>query len=163
MSYLHAAERPDELHPMVVLLNAVGCEAMVIGNHEFNFGMRWIETLRRTADFPILGANVIGPDGRPFVPSAVGYQLSAIGLRASGGVRSAEHEELGLRSREPLGARLGDQGHLLEPQVAADRKVHAELERHDVFQIMQAEHDLLLRYAIRTSMSTRARIRIRRR
>jgi 2',3'-cyclic-nucleotide 2'-phosphodiesterase/3'-nucleotidase len=66
MSYLHAVERPDEVHPMVRLLNDAGCEGMVVGNHDFNFGMRWLATLRRTADFPVLGANVLGPDGRPF-------------------------------------------------------------------------------------------------
>lgn len=66
MSYLHVVERPDKPHPMIRLLNAVGCEAMVIGNHDFNFGLEWLEAMRRTARFPILGANVIGPGGKPF-------------------------------------------------------------------------------------------------
>lgn len=74
MSYFHAKERRDEIHPMVRLLNELDCQAMVIGNHDFNFGLEWIESLRRTAGFPILGANVLGPDGRPFFEPALTFE-----------------------------------------------------------------------------------------
>lgn len=71
MAYFHAKERSGEIHPMVRLLNELGCRAMVIGNHDFNFGMEWIDSLRRTARFPILGANVLGADGKPFFEPAL--------------------------------------------------------------------------------------------
>ncbi|HMB68381.1 MAG TPA: bifunctional UDP-sugar hydrolase/5'-nucleotidase, partial [bacterium] len=74
-----------EIHPMVRLLNELGCRAMVVGNHDFNFGLEWIEALRRTAAFPVLGANVIGPDGDPFfqpslILEAAGKRIGILGV-----------------------------------------------------------------------------------
>jgi 2',3'-cyclic-nucleotide 2'-phosphodiesterase/3'-nucleotidase len=66
VSYWHAKERPDAPHPLVRCLNRLGCEGLVVGNHEFNFGLRFLEAQRRHARFPLLAANVLGPDGRPF-------------------------------------------------------------------------------------------------
>jgi 2',3'-cyclic-nucleotide 2'-phosphodiesterase/3'-nucleotidase len=51
---------------MVRVLNELGCEGLVVGNHEFNFGWPTIEALRRDARFPLLAANVLGPGGEPF-------------------------------------------------------------------------------------------------
>jgi 2',3'-cyclic-nucleotide 2'-phosphodiesterase/3'-nucleotidase len=37
----------------------------VVGNHEFNYGLGWIEGSRRASRFPWLAANVLGRDGKP--------------------------------------------------------------------------------------------------
>jgi 2',3'-cyclic-nucleotide 2'-phosphodiesterase/3'-nucleotidase len=66
LSWLWARERPQEPHPMVRVLNRMGCRAMVVGNHEFNFGLPFLESLRQAAGFPVLGANVVGPSGEPY-------------------------------------------------------------------------------------------------
>ncbi|MGQ0721186.1 MAG: bifunctional metallophosphatase/5'-nucleotidase [Candidatus Eiseniibacteriota bacterium] len=84
-SYLHTTERTGEIHPMVRFLNETGCAGMVIGNHDFNFGMHWIEALRRTARFPILGANVLDPEGRPFFDPVLrlergGLRIAVLGI-----------------------------------------------------------------------------------
>ena len=65
-SYYHARERSDEPHPLIRCLNRLGCDGLVVGNHEFNFGLGFLEAQRRHARFPLLAANVLGPDGRPF-------------------------------------------------------------------------------------------------
>jgi 2',3'-cyclic-nucleotide 2'-phosphodiesterase/3'-nucleotidase len=70
---------------MVRMLNELGCAAMVIGNHDFNFGLRWIEALRRTARFPILGANVLDAEGRPFFEPVLrverrGRRIAVLGI-----------------------------------------------------------------------------------
>ncbi|MCX6354843.1 MAG: bifunctional UDP-sugar hydrolase/5'-nucleotidase [Candidatus Aureabacteria bacterium] len=44
---------------VVEVMNAVGYDAMDIGNHEFDMGVDVIESLAREARFPILGANVV--------------------------------------------------------------------------------------------------------
>jgi 2',3'-cyclic-nucleotide 2'-phosphodiesterase/3'-nucleotidase len=47
------------VHPMAQAMNAIGYDAVALGNHEFNYG---IETLRRfeeQCDFPLLGANAV--------------------------------------------------------------------------------------------------------
>jgi len=43
---------------MVQVMNAVGYDAMVTGNHEYNFGIDRLRQLSGMADFPLLAANV---------------------------------------------------------------------------------------------------------
>jgi 2',3'-cyclic-nucleotide 2'-phosphodiesterase (5'-nucleotidase family) len=52
---------------MIDLLNLVGVDAMVAGNHEFNFGQGHLLELEARADFPILGANVLNADGTNYL------------------------------------------------------------------------------------------------
>ncbi len=51
---------PDTLktNPMMAVMNALGYDAMTLGNHEFNFGSSVFKGVLGQADFPILGANV---------------------------------------------------------------------------------------------------------
>ena len=62
--------RPD---PMITAMNALGYDAMVAGNHEFDYGWNMLERARKTSRFPWLGANVVrSRDGRSLlVPSIV--------------------------------------------------------------------------------------------
>ena len=62
--------RPD---PMIAAMNALGYDAMTVGNHQFDFGWHSLESARAASRFPWLGANVVGNDrGRAaFVPSIV--------------------------------------------------------------------------------------------
>ncbi|MFN2529908.1 MAG: bifunctional UDP-sugar hydrolase/5'-nucleotidase [Pyrinomonadaceae bacterium] len=43
--------------PMMLGMNALGYDAMVVGNHEYNFGLKVLEKARREAHFPWLSAN----------------------------------------------------------------------------------------------------------
>ena len=45
-------------HPMALAMNAVGYDAVGLGNHEFNYGIPLLRTWERQLDFPLLGANV---------------------------------------------------------------------------------------------------------
>jgi 2',3'-cyclic-nucleotide 2'-phosphodiesterase/3'-nucleotidase len=65
-SYFHVKERPDDPHPLIRTLNRLGCRGLVVGNHEFNFGLPWLEAQRKHSEFPWLAANVLGPDGEPY-------------------------------------------------------------------------------------------------
>jgi len=51
---------PDLLmiHPMMAVLNSMNYDAMVLGNHEFNFGSTVFTGIMAQAEFPVLGANV---------------------------------------------------------------------------------------------------------
>ncbi|MCW2246297.1 2',3'-cyclic-nucleotide 2'-phosphodiesterase (5'-nucleotidase family) [Azospirillum fermentarium] len=51
---------------MVDLLNAVGIDVAVFGNHEFDFGPDVAKARMKEAHFPWLGANLLAPDGTPF-------------------------------------------------------------------------------------------------
>lgn len=74
MSTLHVRERPEVPHPMVRILDRLGCRAMVVGNHDFNFGLPFLEAMRQAARFPVLGANVLGPHGQPYLDPFVGFR-----------------------------------------------------------------------------------------
>jgi 2',3'-cyclic-nucleotide 2'-phosphodiesterase (5'-nucleotidase family) len=51
---------------MVTLFNAMGVDAVVFGNHEFDFGPEVTQQRMSEAQFIWLGTNVLGPDGKPF-------------------------------------------------------------------------------------------------
>lgn len=53
----------DEGAHMIELLNQLDLTAMVLGNHEYDFGPDVARQRISEAEFPILGANNIGPDG----------------------------------------------------------------------------------------------------
>lgn len=58
-------------HPMIAGLDALGCDAATPGNHEFNYGLPFLEAAYAGAGFPVVNANVARADGRslfaPFV------------------------------------------------------------------------------------------------
>src|SRR5215831_1602148 len=49
--------------PMMTLMNAIGYDAMAVGNHEFDFGVPRLDRVRSTAKFPWLAANIVRDDG----------------------------------------------------------------------------------------------------
>ena len=44
--------------PVVEVMNAIGYDAMVVGNHEFNFGLKNLSQARSQARFPWISANI---------------------------------------------------------------------------------------------------------
>ncbi|MFE5888633.1 bifunctional metallophosphatase/5'-nucleotidase [Streptomyces sp. NPDC002285] len=83
------------IHPMAAAMNAIGYDAVALGNHEFNYG---IETLRKFEDqchFPLLGANALDaktlkPAFPPYfikkfrVPGAPPVKVAVLGLTNPG-------------------------------------------------------------------------------
>lgn len=51
--------------PVIEFMNAVGFEAMAVGNHEFDWGRDTLNNLIASAAFPFLAANVTDTDGTP--------------------------------------------------------------------------------------------------
>ena len=50
---------------MVEMMNAIGTDVAVVGNHEYDFGPEAAARNFAASAFPWLGANVLGPDGTP--------------------------------------------------------------------------------------------------
>lgn len=50
--------QPGEVHPMYAALDKLGFDASTLGNHEFNYGLTFIENAIASAGLPILNANV---------------------------------------------------------------------------------------------------------
>jgi 2',3'-cyclic-nucleotide 2'-phosphodiesterase (5'-nucleotidase family) len=67
---------------VIELMNEMKFDAMVLGNHEFDFGQEALQKRISEAAFPILGANVKGLNGlKPFVIKEVkGVKVGIIGI-----------------------------------------------------------------------------------
>lgn len=72
--------------PMMLAMNRLGYDAMVVGNHEYNFGLKNLEAARKEAKFPWISANTqVPPAGlKPFAPYIVktvgGVKVAVIGI-----------------------------------------------------------------------------------
>lgn len=54
---------PAAMHPMVAALNALGCDAATLGNHEFSYGMAHLTASLAAADYPVVSANILALKG----------------------------------------------------------------------------------------------------
>ncbi len=63
LSYYYAVQEPvhetGAEHPLAKAYDAIGYDAQVVGNHEFNYGLDLLATYESDLDFPLLGANVL--------------------------------------------------------------------------------------------------------
>jgi len=71
--------------PMMLVMNAMGYDAMVVGNHEFNFGQRNLQAARETARFPWLSANTLSSGSLPafapyIVKTVAGVKVAIVGV-----------------------------------------------------------------------------------
>ncbi|MFS1664670.1 bifunctional 2',3'-cyclic-nucleotide 2'-phosphodiesterase/3'-nucleotidase [Streptococcus sp. zg-JUN1979] len=57
----------DEQHPMYQALEALGFDAGTLGNHEFNYGLAYLDKVIRTANIPLVNANVLDPTSKDFI------------------------------------------------------------------------------------------------
>ncbi|WP_078409260.1 bifunctional metallophosphatase/5'-nucleotidase [Priestia abyssalis] len=72
---------------VVDVMNAMNYDAMVPGNHDFNYGQNHLKILKSKARFPIISANVIKEGKTIFFPYIIkqvqGKQIAFIGLTAA--------------------------------------------------------------------------------
>lgn len=71
-AHLGAGEEQG-IHPVIAVMNAAGYAAAAVGNHEFNYGLPYLEATLADARFPFLAANVLreGTDATAFLPYVV--------------------------------------------------------------------------------------------
>jgi 2',3'-cyclic-nucleotide 2'-phosphodiesterase/3'-nucleotidase len=73
-------------HPVIDIMNFMGYDAMVLGNHEYNFGLELIDKIIEEAEFPILAANATYKEdnsylAEPYVIKEVaGIKVGILGL-----------------------------------------------------------------------------------
>ncbi|MFI9830606.1 bifunctional metallophosphatase/5'-nucleotidase [Streptomyces sp. NPDC051913] len=59
------------VHPMAAAMNAIGYDAVALGNHEFNYGIETLRKFEEQCDFPLLGANAL--DAKTLKPAFPPY------------------------------------------------------------------------------------------
>ncbi|MEZ7127589.1 bifunctional UDP-sugar hydrolase/5'-nucleotidase [Nonomuraea sp. AD125B] len=76
LAYYYAKIEPitetGQTHPMAKAMNAIGYDAVTLGNHEFNYGLPLLATWIKQMKAPVLGANAVHaksglPAYQPFV------------------------------------------------------------------------------------------------
>lgn len=68
-AYYFATNATGQINPITDAFNALGYDAMVLGNHEFNFGLDVLSQTLSEANFQVLGANVVQTDGSRAFPA----------------------------------------------------------------------------------------------
>ena len=109
LAFYHNRKNNAPPDPMMLTMSALGFDAMAVGNHEFNFGLKVLEKARREAKFPWLSANTYLKDsGRTYfdpylVKNVGGVRVGILGLTTPG-VPSWDNPQNyeGLEFREPV-------------------------------------------------------------
>lgn len=57
-----------DIHPMFAAMNQLGYDGATLGNHEFNYGLPFLDRALKGADFPFVCANLAHTDGRSYLP-----------------------------------------------------------------------------------------------
>ena len=63
--------RTNPAHPFFLAMNALAYDAATLGNHEFNFGLPFLERALKSADFPFVCANVRDTANKTILPPYV--------------------------------------------------------------------------------------------
>jgi 2',3'-cyclic-nucleotide 2'-phosphodiesterase/3'-nucleotidase len=83
--WLEARRPTGGPHLMAAAMNALGYDAMAVGNHEFNFGLDVLRRAQRDSAFPWLSANTRQTgDGSPAFPEYVVKELGGVRIGVLG-------------------------------------------------------------------------------
>jgi 2',3'-cyclic-nucleotide 2'-phosphodiesterase (5'-nucleotidase family) len=86
----HSRKNNTRTDPMMLVMSSLGYDAMAVGNHEYNFGMKVLEKARGEAKFPWLSGNTYEKGtGRthykPYIVKEVaGVKIGILGLTTPG-------------------------------------------------------------------------------
>jgi 2',3'-cyclic-nucleotide 2'-phosphodiesterase/3'-nucleotidase len=59
--------KKGDIHPMIAAMNVLGYAACTLGNHEFNYGLDFLDAALAGANFPAICCNIFKPDGSFYV------------------------------------------------------------------------------------------------
>ncbi|MEU0344400.1 5'-nucleotidase C-terminal domain-containing protein [Streptomyces bobili] len=75
------------VHPMAQAMNAIGYDAVALGNHEFNYGIETLRKFEEQCDFPLLGANAL--DAKTLKPAFPPYFMKTFCVKGAPPVKVA--------------------------------------------------------------------------
>jgi 2',3'-cyclic-nucleotide 2'-phosphodiesterase/3'-nucleotidase len=58
----------DAIHPTIRAMNTMNYDAGTLGNHEFNYGLPFLNASLKGANFPLCSANLLHEDGTHYLP-----------------------------------------------------------------------------------------------
>jgi 2',3'-cyclic-nucleotide 2'-phosphodiesterase/3'-nucleotidase len=86
----HGRKNNQPPDPMMLAMNALNYDAMTVGNHEYNFGLKVLEKARQEAKFPWLSANTYDSNNsqthyKPYlIREVAGVKIGILGLTTPG-------------------------------------------------------------------------------
>lgn len=86
LAFYHATQAPTQTPPIIAAMNALHFDAMVLGNHEYDFGWPLMLRAAQSSTFPWLAANAAPPSGerafyQPFlIKEIAGVRIAILGL-----------------------------------------------------------------------------------
>ncbi|HEY0366364.1 MAG TPA: bifunctional UDP-sugar hydrolase/5'-nucleotidase [Pyrinomonadaceae bacterium] len=86
----HGRKNNTPRDPMMLVMSSLNYDAMTVGNHEYNFGLKVLEKARSEAKFPWLSANTYDkakqqPHYKPYIVKEVaGVRIGILGLTTPG-------------------------------------------------------------------------------
>jgi 2',3'-cyclic-nucleotide 2'-phosphodiesterase (5'-nucleotidase family) len=109
LAYYHNKINNRPRDPMMLAMSALGYDAMAVGNHEYNFGLKVLEKARSEAEFPWLSANTYNRSTnethyQPYIVKELeGVRVAVLGLTTPGvPIWENAPNYAGLEFREPL-------------------------------------------------------------
>ncbi|MDQ1039317.1 2',3'-cyclic-nucleotide 2'-phosphodiesterase/3'-nucleotidase [Streptomyces sp. V3I8] len=75
------------VHPMAQAMNAIGYDAVALGNHEFNYGIETLRKFEQQCRFPLLGANAL--DAKTLKPAFPPYFIKKFHVKGAPPVKVA--------------------------------------------------------------------------
>jgi 2',3'-cyclic-nucleotide 2'-phosphodiesterase/3'-nucleotidase len=75
------------VHPMAQAMNAIGYDAVALGNHEFNYGIETLRKFEEQCRFPLLGANAL--DAKTLKPAFPPYFMKTFRVAGAPPVKVA--------------------------------------------------------------------------
>ncbi|MEP6781138.1 MAG: 5'-nucleotidase C-terminal domain-containing protein [Gemmatimonadaceae bacterium] len=77
------------VHPSIAAMNVMKYDAAVVGNHEFNYGVPFLDSTIKQAKFPFLAGNVLNANGKSHFPSTTtvvrgGIRIAIVGATTQG-------------------------------------------------------------------------------
>ncbi|NIZ41194.1 5'-nucleotidase C-terminal domain-containing protein [Entomospira entomophila] len=105
-------------NPMLLAMNALNYDSMTVGNHEFNFGIPYLLSLRDHLNMDLLGANVYDAEGeRLFKPYKIinkaGVNIAIVGMVTPNITRWDGDKLEGYHVTMPI-----DEMHLIWPEIS---------------------------------------------
>ena len=88
LTYHYCKVSSEGENPMIEVLNYLGYDAMVVGNHEFNYGKDVLYRAQNESKFPWLSANILNKEdgecafGKPYIVKELecGIKLGVLGI-----------------------------------------------------------------------------------
>src|SRR5678815_4871635 len=87
---VHGRKNNQPPDPMMLIMSSLNYDAMAVGNHEYNFGLKVLEKARSEAKFPLLSANTYDkatdkPHYQPYLVKELGgVRIGVLGLTTPG-------------------------------------------------------------------------------